>query len=196
MPRHRLTVFVSAFFLLLLPGINHKAFADEVTITITGPDAPFDGDQYSAAGGTAPYTWSITKGSIDANGVVIVSGQCGTATITATDDCGQTGTKDVMMASGKYVLIPYQTGVTGPCASIVTGGCYDAGSGCTGAGQNPVDIYEGVYYWDIANMCCLSGGSACCLHWLPGSYTHPGCGGNPNLTEVRSTVRKFIWQCQ
>ncbi|HBO85018.1 MAG TPA: hypothetical protein DD641_08660, partial [Deltaproteobacteria bacterium] len=57
-------------------------------ITITGPDAPNNGDQYTATGGTPPYTWAISKGSITQGGVVTVSGQCGTAIVTVTDASG------------------------------------------------------------------------------------------------------------
>ena len=73
------------------------------TITLAGPDAPSDGSQYTATGGTEPYTWSISKGSITQGGVVTISGQCGTATITATDSCVNQGTKDVRMPDGFWL---------------------------------------------------------------------------------------------
>ncbi len=75
-----------------------------VTLTLSGPDVPSNGSQYTASGGTSPYTWSITKGSITQTGIVTVSGQCGSATITVKDSCGNQATKDVRMPSGKWVL--------------------------------------------------------------------------------------------
>ncbi|MBI3754962.1 MAG: hypothetical protein HY265_02215 [Deltaproteobacteria bacterium] len=81
-------------------------FADGITLTLSGPDAPQNGSKYTASGGEAPYSWTISKGSINSStGVVTVSGQCGTATITATDSCGNTGSKDVRMANGRWVLV-------------------------------------------------------------------------------------------
>ena len=76
---------------------------ETVTIAISGLDAPQNGSQYTATGGTEPYTWSITKGSITQDGIATVSGQCGTATITATDSCGNVGTKDVRMPDGFWL---------------------------------------------------------------------------------------------
>lgn len=72
------------------------------TVTITGPGSPVTGSQYTASGGTAPYTWCISKGSITQNGIVTVSGQCGSATIMATDACGNTTTKIVTMPGGSW----------------------------------------------------------------------------------------------
>lgn len=71
----------------------------EDILTITGSDTPVDGDCYTASGGTEPYTWTITKGSIDTNGCVTVAGQCGTATITVTDANGCSGTKEVNLSA-------------------------------------------------------------------------------------------------
>lgn len=86
---------------------------ETVTITISGSDAPQNGSQYTATGGTEPYTWSITKGSITQDGIVTVSGQCGTATITATDSCGNTETKDARMPGGFWLYTGSTTGFYG-----------------------------------------------------------------------------------
>jgi len=65
------------------------------TLTITGPEAPVDGSCYMTTGGTAPYTWDITKGTIDENGCVDLTGQCGPATVKAKDVNECTGKKEV-----------------------------------------------------------------------------------------------------
>lgn len=78
---------------------------EPATVDLSGPDAPTDGSQYTATGGIEPYTWSITKGSITQTGVVTVSGQCGSATVSVTDICGNTQTKEVRMSSGVWVFI-------------------------------------------------------------------------------------------
>lgn len=75
------------------------------TISISGPDAPTDGSQYTATGGIEPFAWSISKGSITQTGVVTVSGQCGAATVTAADACGNQVSKDVRMSSGVWVSV-------------------------------------------------------------------------------------------
>jgi hypothetical protein len=78
-------------------------------LSISGPDAAVNGSQYTASGGTAPYTWCISKGSITQSGVVTVSGQCGTATITVSDSCGSVANKTVTLSSGTWALISEQT---------------------------------------------------------------------------------------
>ena len=77
-----------------------------VSISISGPDAPSNGSQYTVTGGVEPYTWSITKGSITQTGVVTVSGQCGTATVVITDICGNIQSKNVNMPGGVWITIP------------------------------------------------------------------------------------------
>ncbi|MBI5893503.1 MAG: hypothetical protein HZB79_07625 [Deltaproteobacteria bacterium] len=84
-----------------------KLCGGDATITISGPDAPSNGSKYTATGGEKPYTWSISKGSITQDGVVTVSGQCGTATITVKDSCGNKTTKDVRLPGGTWVFASY-----------------------------------------------------------------------------------------
>ena len=73
---------------------------------ISGLDAPSNGSCYAANNAVGDVQWSITKGSIDGNGCVRnISGQCGTATITATDASGNTSTKNVRMPNGSWVLV-------------------------------------------------------------------------------------------
>ena len=96
-------------------------------IPISGPDAPTDGSQYTASGGIVPYTWSITKGSINTDGIVIVSGQCGTATITVKDKCDVT--------AEKVVTLPVVIGVSGPDAPV-DGSQYTAITSPSGSNLN------------------------------------------------------------
>jgi len=74
--------------------------ADE--LSINGPDAPVNGDSYTVSGGCAPYTWTISKGSISTDGSVTVSGNCGKARIGVTDSCGNTTFKIVKMQQGQW----------------------------------------------------------------------------------------------
>ena len=77
------------------------AFAEETVINVSGPDILTDGACYSATGGTAPYLWKTSEGSIDNSGCVSnISAQCGTAAITASDDCRATGAKEVTLHGG------------------------------------------------------------------------------------------------
>lgn len=73
-------------------------------IDTEGPDAPVDGDCYEVLGGVAPIQWSISAGFIDDNGCVTVTGECGVATITAEDACGNALMKDVRMPGGSWVF--------------------------------------------------------------------------------------------
>lgn len=88
-----------------------KLCGGSATITISGSDAPQNGSQYTATGGESPYTWTISKGSIqpvNADGStasVTVSGQCGVATITVKDSCGNQTTKDIRLPSGSWVMV-------------------------------------------------------------------------------------------
>lgn len=86
-------------------------------IAISGPDAPQNGSKYTASGGVEPYSWAVTKGSITKDGVVTVSGQCGSATVAVTDSCGAAGTKDVRLPSGSWSVVS----VTRVC---VDDGCF------------------------------------------------------------------------
>ena len=77
------------------------AFAEETVINVSGPDILTDGACYSATGGTAPYLWKTSEGSIDNSGCVSnISAQCGTAAIIASDDCRVTGSKAVTLHGG------------------------------------------------------------------------------------------------
>lgn len=108
--------------------INRGIDVNVSEMIISGPDAPVDGDQYAVAGGLPPYTWSISKGSITQDGIVTVSGQCGAATVTVADACGNTATKDVRMPNGVWVTKANSAGVylnwgSACCGEAPSAGC-------------------------------------------------------------------------
>lgn len=75
---------------------------DGSPLVISGVEATNVGEQYTASGGNAPYTWSISAGSIDDNGV-ITGVDCGSAIITVTDVCGDTAEMVVRFPSGAWI---------------------------------------------------------------------------------------------
>jgi len=73
--------------------------------TISGPDSIFVSANYSVTGGTEPYKWSLSCGSIDTNGIVQdLTGCCGTGTLIVEDACGLQSTKTVIFPIGVWVL--------------------------------------------------------------------------------------------
>ena len=150
---------LSGYFLMVL--LVSYAMADGAcggtTLTITGPDAPVNGSQYTASEGTAPYYWCISKGSINSSGTVAVSGQCGTALITVTDSCGNKGTKKVRMPYGQWVHIDNGYGAT---TSGYTGMiCVNWGATCL---SNP--HYSGGYRYQYQFAGNCGGGST--IPWI------------------------------
>lgn len=145
------------------------------TVTLSGPDAPTDGSQYTATGGIEPYTWSITKGSITQTGVVTVSGQCGTATVTATDSCGNVETKDVRMPGGVWVFVSF-TGV-----NTCTSGFYHFERECV--------IMEGGIRTAYGYECGENYGPGGCNKPPPCSFNCPGLMPNHNYIGVEE------WRC-
>jgi hypothetical protein len=92
-------------------------------LVITGPEGKIDGDWWTgsgseppsvgvgeygtATGGVSPYTWSATGLTIDEDSgeiLAIPSGTCD-ASLTVTDDCGNTDTKSIAVNSGFWELV-------------------------------------------------------------------------------------------
>lgn len=94
---------------ILMLLISLQAWGVEVCpgsmMTITGPDTPSDGAQYTASGGVPPYAWSASRGSISPLGAISVSGVCGPSTITVTDKCGSKSAKTIRMPLGEWRTI-------------------------------------------------------------------------------------------
>ncbi|KAF0145683.1 MAG: YD repeat-containing protein [Nitrospirae bacterium] len=116
---------------------------------ITGSNTADDGNCYAAGSGTGPYQWSISKGTIDENGCITITGQCGTATITVTDACGNTGTRDLQLPDTLEITGPdagcYAVTGTGPYIWDITKGLIDA-KGCTNlkgqCGQATINVTD------------------------------------------------------
>lgn len=125
----------------------------EDTLSIGGTETPSNGSTYTVSGGTGPYTWSISKGSITRSGAtatVTVSGECGSATISVTDKCGNTATKDVRLPTGQWVQVGSisdeggTNGCAADCRNVIYSGSYRYGSSSGGA-QRRCCPYEHSY---------------------------------------------------
>jgi hypothetical protein len=91
-------------------------------VTLDGPATPSVGSQYSTTTGKAPFTWSISCGSIDSTGMVTsLEGCCDGGTVTVTDGCESTG-------SLAFTIPPPSLLVSGPAAPAV-GSQYSASGG-------------------------------------------------------------------
>ncbi|MBI5875522.1 MAG: M23 family metallopeptidase [Deltaproteobacteria bacterium] len=184
---------------------------DLAELTLSGPDAPTDGSQYTATGGTEPYTWSISKGSITQTGVVTVSGQCGTATVTVKDNCGTQVTKNVRMTNGVWVLVSEQC-VNSDCNIIYGSSLSNPVVACTFYGSNCFNrfICEAIsgntkigYYW-----ASTSGVTPCDENYCTGPYGPPRSCANtcsqlpnqciPNYWYILTYngTKTYEWRCQ
>jgi len=86
-----------------------KGYSVGSSLSLTGTDAPSVGSQYSASGGVAPYTWSISCGAISAIGqVTSLSGCCGSGEVSVTDACGTSASIEVRFPNGTWVQINYE----------------------------------------------------------------------------------------
>lgn len=193
MKRARLnyTVVFTIFFFI---SICSACLADP--LTITGPDAPGDGSQYSATGGRAPYYWCITKGSITHNGVVTVSGLCGSATITVWDSSGETARKTIRMAgTSRWVQTDYKTCPSFTCAGSgcpCTGGCSWVW-GCIFSSYYPVEISGNTKKVGSLWTCASSNGRGCLVWTGP---PPPGVSCSGSQLQLVSSITTYEWKCQ
>lgn len=104
----------------------------EVSLTLealelSGTDEPQVGDVYTASGGSAPYSYGFTGGSIDAETGEILSvtscggpdGNGGVAAVTVSDDCGGSASITVRLPGGSW-------------STVVTECEFDPCEGCSG----------------------------------------------------------------
>jgi RHS repeat-associated protein len=193
MKRARLnyTVVFTIFFLISICSV---CLADP--LTITGPDAPSDGSQYSATGGRAPYYWCITKGSITHNGVVTVAGLCGSATITVWDSSGETARKTIRMAgTSRWIQTDYKTCPSFTCAGSgcpCTGGCSWVW-GCIFSSYYPVEISGNIKKVGSLWTCSSSNGRGC-LVWTGPPPAGQACSGSQ--LQLVSAITTYEWKCQ
>jgi hypothetical protein len=164
-------------------------------LTITGPDTPVTGSQYTASGGTAPYNWCISKGGISQSGVVAISGQCGSATISVFDACGATGSKSIRLGNGSGWV---QTGTENSTAFYCGGLCPCTG-GCSWVWGC---IVSGLYVEDINGNIRREGGpwncyesNACpsCLRWSGPPPPGNTCDGS--RVQMVHYINTYEWRC-
>lgn len=177
--------------LLLISG---NGMCSAAPLALSGPDAPVDGSQYTASGGCGSYTWSITKGIINSSGVVTVSGQCGKATITVMDACGQVAVKNVRLPDGAWI----QTGeLNSPPFN-----CQGTGCSCTGGcswvfgciiSTDRVEIINGITKQVGTLWTCSGSNPRSCLTWSGSPPAGKTCDA-PNVQLV-SNIYNYEWRC-
>ena len=73
-------------------------------LVISGPGGASVGAGYTASGGKAPYTYSISCGVIGEDGVIdSLTDCCGSGTVTVRDDCGNSASMEVRFPNGQWV---------------------------------------------------------------------------------------------
>jgi hypothetical protein len=178
---------------------------------------------YSGGGGTAPYTFAISKidagscaiGSINAATGVWSKGASagGIMRVTATDACGYSGYMDVRLPSGSWVTA--SDVVYADCSKVIFNGCEKLW-GCaneTGPCNNAVNAAteessttKKMYYgqWYASDSCCSPYQSRYPTGPDPSAFTAPytltqTCGGVCGTTKTVDfkTYRLItqIWQC-
>lgn len=103
-------------------------------VSLSGSDAPSNGDTYTASGGILSYTFHCSGASLTITGpataVINVDGACGTGSVTVTDGCGQTASIEVRYPSGQWVLVGSCGTDPGSFVRILGGAKYVFGFGC------------------------------------------------------------------
>lgn len=152
---------------LTMPTINPS------TLYIAGPIDAGVGAHYSVVGTMrGSVTWSISAGSINQAGN-IESVDCGSATVTATDQCGNSASKSVRFPTGKWVTTLKRVSLNYSGMETRDWNCNDE----TGAPY--LETRQGSYDYDCSGNCC-------------GFVSK--CGANPELG--RAIVQMFSsWVC-
>jgi len=149
-------------------------------LTVVGPDAYALSGDYSATGGTAPYTFTFPTG-------------CGMQSVTVTDACGLTASKAVRMASGVWSQVSECNGLACTCS----------------APCNNV-FYSGALRYVTTAHCCRSSETSCIAQYcgtFDASIVSPGgcaelinnCVGNwsPGDPAIKYFTYKQVatWVC-
>lgn len=128
------------------------------SLSLSGTETPVNGSPYAAAGGLAPYTFSISQGTIngETGQITDLTGACGSGTVTVTDKCGKTASITVRFASGHWELasmVEYGLPVQRIAGSCDTACCWSLG--CTPPFQTYSDeIVSGSSKVIYAYSCC------------------------------------------
>lgn len=169
---------------------------------LTGSGAPEEGSGYSVLGGIAPFAWSISAGTIEGDGrnaaVTDLSGACGMGTVSVTDACGRTLTKEVRFPDGQWVL---DSSECGPCGCDIGGLNWGLNvcsiiSGSSKTTWNTVTIdYRtltgGLSCDSCAYLECVSENHPC---WQ-GSWSFPCRCGSDGHTSVIKSIDYYSWGC-
>lgn len=133
-------------------------------LTISGPSSDvMVNSRFSATGGSPPYTWSVSRGTIDSSGKITGIGACtpgamSVAAVFVTDACGMTSSLTFRYAAGRWVQTSY----------IINGNgtCYTFGGQCTNevTGEHVVGINK--YRTTYAATC-----QGCSSKNMPTCYT-------------------------
>ena len=172
------------------------------TLIISGPGDPDEDSSYSVSGGRAPYTFSISAGTISDNGGIIsLLGACGTGTVTVTDSCGNTAQMEVRFPDGQWVLA---SSTPGPCGEVGNLSCNPGTVNCSptisGGTKTQYIVASGDWRACIGGLDC----SACVwTHHIDeiecGGQTVPkpipsACGSNATIW-VLSRTDVYSWSC-
>lgn len=160
------------FHFILVMFATSFCWAD--ALTVIGPDYPVDGNNYSASGGCAPYSWSISKGTIDANSGTVgnMSNQCGKAVVTVTDACGNSATKSVNIPNGSWQPSSTNPGLQNPWVVVGQGTYYVS------------PILKVSYAGSSVMSCCGCWGSRACKN-CPAWGTMIGSPGSNAFTSYQ-----------
>jgi len=154
---------------------------------ITGTAEPDEGSWYTVTGGKPPYTWTISDGTINDNGVITdLDGVCGSGTVTVTDACGQTATKDIRFPDGQWVLVGEEAG---PCGEISGLSCNPGGMTCSDISGDTKTVYtlaNGDYDGCISGLDCAS---CVYINALP----HNPCTGQAWDKETKCGPSGYVW---
>jgi hypothetical protein len=122
--------------------LYHAANSCTGTMYIEGPGYG-GGGTYFAHNANGTVTWTVSAGTITEGGSADFTGECGTVTITATDECGCIATFKTQLPDGDWCM-----GTSGPAINTDCGPC---GNGCGGA-------MDAQSYWEAAPTLYTQGG--------------------------------------
>ena len=168
--------------------INVDAGTNPLT-SITGPESPSPSGAYTANGGIGPYVWSISCGSLsgDTSSASVgwdLTGCCAVETISVTDSCGNSVSKEVRGPGGDWFLVQ---------SCVAT--CLHFGCGHSYGNTTTETISN---KWIIGNCGCYHIAETNCSEVLgvPGYINDcPTACGQPLIYGTSGAGYKYAWQC-